>query len=169
MHSQFLSPSLATALQAPRQCSCPANTVPLHNPFSSPLSCHPVQFNSIQSISTQSLQWMCHGYCTTLALLKGRLSEETCGIPKQFQSKQSTPNYLLCLTSYIRYHAAILCAAQLCSTLYRQADRSFTSRLMQRLASADAPKNSASLPPNQCQTVQRHTGHCTLRDPIPNT
>ena len=73
-------------------------------------------------------------------------------------------------TSHIRYHAAILCAAQLCSTLYRQADHSITSRLIQRLASADAPKNSASLPPNQCLTVQRHTGHCyTLRDSIPNT
>ena len=73
-------------------------------------------------------------------------------------------------TSYVRYHAAILSAAQLCSTLYRQADHSITSRLMQRLASADAPKNSALLPPNQCQTVQRHTGHCnTPRDPIPNT
>ena len=73
-------------------------------------------------------------------------------------------------TSHIRYHAAILCAAQLCSTLYRQADHSITSRLIQRLASADAPKNSASLPPNQCLTVQQHTGHCyALRDSIPNT
>ena len=70
-------------------------------------------------------------------------------------------------TSHIRYHAAILCAAQLCSTLYRQADHSITSRLIQRLASADAPKNSASLPPNQCLTVQQHTGHCyALRDSI---
>ena len=43
-----------------------------------------IQFNSIQSISIQSVQRMCHGYCTTLALFKGRLSEEICGHLKQF-------------------------------------------------------------------------------------